>query len=78
MRLKNSRLPALLIVPLLLALALSFIGCATQSPSPRVAPPAIPQPPPALMISPEPGTYSDAVQRLFNSWRLLLTPSKPD
>ena len=79
MQTRNFRRSAVLIVLLLTVLILSCSGCATLSPAPAlpVKPPAMPRPPSVLMILPEPGTYSDAVQRLFKEWRLLLINSKP-
>lgn len=62
---------------LLMVLALSLMGCATSSPPPQVQPPAIPQPPAELMISPEPGLWLDSARQLFLNWRKLLTPANP-
>ena len=64
-----------LLMPLLLLLVLT--GCAASSP-PLIVPPAkIPPAPAELMISPEPGKWSDSAQKLFKSWLILLTPGKP-
>lgn len=72
---KNARL-----LPLLVALAMSSTGCATNStPSPLPLPARLP-PPSVELMEPPPssGSYSANVQRLLSTWRERLTDSRPD
>ena len=59
-------------VLMLIALALSLIGCATSSPPPVAVCPANP-PPPALSEPMPQETYSASAQRLISIWRQSLT-----
>ena len=66
---------ARLLAPLL-ALTLSFVGCATPSTplAPPVAAPKIPPPSPELMQEPPlSGSYSEHVRRLLLEWQERLT-----
>lgn len=61
-----------------LVLALSLTACATHLPPPAtVQPPQIPQPPAELMEPPQPGLWSEAVQKLFKQWQQLVMQKNP-
>lgn len=63
---------------LLLVLALSLTGCATQWVQPKpVQPVRLPPPPAELMQPPSSGSWSESVQQLFRRWQKLLTPGTP-
>ena len=64
------KLPALMLI----ALALSWTGCASTSPPPQGVCPANP-PAPALSEPIPPQTYSLSAQELIKAWRLRLTGS---
>ena len=68
------RLPGLMLI----ALALSLIGCATSSPPPAAVCPANP-PPPALSEPMPAQTYSASAQQRISTWRqsLTATPATP-
>lgn len=63
---------------LLLLLALTLTGCATQWAAPRsVAPIRLPAPPAELMEPMPSGSWSESVQQLFRRWLKLLETGKP-
>lgn len=63
---------------LLLALALSLTGCATQWVQPKPVQPArLPPPPAELMEPPSSGSWSESVQQLYRRWQKLLTLGTP-